>query len=433
MESAGRVLVFIEDGSFIYDNRVRREVKTLEGAGYQVSVVCPRYPGEPWVEDVGSTRVYHYWKPSLGAGIFGHACEYACSLFFGGLLTLWVALGRGFDVLQLCNPPDFLFPIAGFFKLFGKRYIFDHHDLCPELFGSRYGAVDDVEGKPPLGLKGRFLDFVLRFSERRSWRWANAVISTNESYRQAAIQRGGVAPENVVVVRNGPDLVRYAEWTAPEEKANVRVGYIGNMNPQDGVDFLVRAADYICNQKKRDNVDFVLIGKGDSFNDLNALKDSLGLAERVRFTGRISDEEVHEELSACDIGCQPDPLNPLNNVSTMNKAMEYMALAKPVVAFDLVETRVSCGDAALYATKNSAEELGDLILRLVDDFSLRSEMGLAGRKRIEKKLAWTYSEKPYLDVYAKVLGRDVEPAREDAAETVDQVDNQPSKENLPTT
>jgi glycosyltransferase involved in cell wall biosynthesis len=403
MPSTGKALIFIEDGSFVFDNRVKREARTLAGAGIQVTVVCPRYPGEPWVETVGETIVYHYPKLALGSGLLGHACEYACSLCFGGLLCLWVALRRGFDVIQLCNPPDFLFPIAVFFKLFGKRYVFDHHDLCPELFASRYGG-----GAAP-GMKDRLVQRFLLWSERRSWRWADAVIATNESYRKAAIERGGVRPEDVVVVRNGPDLARFADWSPPSDRKPVRVGYIGNMNPQDGVDYLLRAAQRIVHELGRQDIEFVLIGKGDSFLTLKKLAIELNLDRWVRFTGRIPDEDVLQELARCDIGCQPDPVNPLNSVSTMNKAMEYMALARPVVAFDLVETRVSCGDAALYAAETSAEALAESIVRLADDYGLRRELGLRGRKRVEEALAWKFSEAPYLAVYRKVLGLEGRP------------------------
>jgi glycosyltransferase involved in cell wall biosynthesis len=397
MVSAGRaprVLIFIEDGSFIFDNRVKREVKTLEAAGFTASVICPRYPGERLAETVGSTNVYRYPKLSFGGPVAGHFLEYACSLVLGGALALWVWIRRGFDVIQLCNPPDVLFPIAVFFKLLGKRYVFDHHDLCPELFETQYGR------------RSGLLYGVLCWSERRSLRWADGVMSTNESYRRTAIERAGIPPERVVVVRNGPDLDRFRDWTEPRKGSTVRVGYIGNMNPQDGVDYLIRAAKHISKDLGRKDIEFVLIGKGDSFASLGDLSRELGLDEQVRFTGRISDEEVLREISAFDIGCQPDPKNPLNEVSTMNKVMEYMALAKPVVAFDLAETRVSCEDAALYASECTPEALAREILRLADDFELRRRMGLAGRRRIEEKLAWTYSEAPLLSTYRRVLGLD---------------------------
>lgn len=393
MASAGKALIFIEDGSFLYDNRVKREVKTLEAAGLEVSVICPRYPGERWADDVGKTHVYRYPKLSFGGPLLGHICEYASSLLFGWILASWVALRRGFDVLQLCNPPDVLFPIAVFFKLLGKRYIFDHHDVCPELFATQYGR------------RSGFLYRILCWSERRSLRWADAVISTNESYRAVAVTRCGIAPDAVTVVRNGPDLERYAIWPQPVEKSPVRVGYIGNMNPQDGVDQLLLAAKHIVVDRGRDDVEFVLIGKGDSFASLKAMATELAIDRKVRFTGRIPDADVHRELSDCDIGCQPDPRNPLNEISTMNKVLEYMALAKPVATFDLVETRVSCGDAAAYAPDDTAEGLAEGILRLVDDFALRREMGLRGRRRIEEELAWKYSEAPLLRVYSRVLGR----------------------------
>jgi glycosyltransferase involved in cell wall biosynthesis len=392
MKKTHRALIFIEDGSFVFDNRVKREVKTLEEAGFEMSVICPRYPGEKLADRVGKTNVYRYPKLSFGGPVVGHFVEYGCSLFFGGALAVWVWLRRGFDVIQLCNPPDVLFPIAVFFKLLGKRFIFDHHDLCPELFEAQYGKRT--------GLLYR----VLCWAERRSLRWANGVMSTNESYRRTAIERAGVPPERVAVVRNGPDLSRYRDWQEPRMKSPVRVGYIGNMNPQDGVDYLLRAAKHICVDLGRKDVEFVLIGKGDSFAALKDLSRELGLDGHVRFTGRIPDEDVFHELSGCDIGCQPDPLNPLNDVSTMNKVMEYMALARPVVSFDLVETRVSCEDAALYARECTPESLAREILRLADDFDLRRRMGLAGRRRIEEKLAWTYSEAPLLSMYRQVLG-----------------------------
>jgi glycosyltransferase involved in cell wall biosynthesis len=229
-------------------------------------------------------------------------------------------------------------------------------------------------------------------------------MSTNESYRRIAIERGRVPPENAIVVRNGPDLERFRDWPEPVRKSPVRVGYIGNMNPQDGVDRLLLAAKHIRVDLGRRDVELVLIGKGDSFPALKRLATELGLDGAARFTGRISDEEVQKELRECDIGCQPDPPNPLNQVSTMNKVLEYMALAKPVVSFDLHETRVSCGEAALYAPGSDPAALANEILRLAGDFELRRSMGLAGRKRIEEMLAWRYSEAPLLAMYRKVLG-----------------------------
>ncbi|HVR73493.1 MAG TPA: glycosyltransferase family 4 protein [Planctomycetota bacterium] len=392
MASAGRALIFIEDGSFIYDNRVKREARTLEAAGFDVSVICPRYPGEAWADDVGRTHVYRYPKIVFGGPVLGHVCEYASSLLFGGLAAIWVAMRRGFDVIHLCNPPDFLFPIALFFKLFGKRYVFDHHDVCPELYEAQYGKRTGA------------LYRILLWAERQSLSRADGVLSTNESYRRVAIERCGVSPERILVVRNGPDLARFPPCPEPVRRPVVRVGYIGNMNPQDGVDRLLLAAKHIVIDLQRRDIEFVLIGKGDSFASLSRLAADLALEGAVRFTGRISDEDVLQELSACDIGCQPDPLNPLNDISTMNKVMEYMALGKPVVAFDLVETRVSCGDAAFYAADGTPEALAREIVRLADDFELRREMGLRGRRRIEEKLAWKYSEAPLITLYRQVLG-----------------------------
>lgn len=392
MKSSARVLIFIEDGSYTFDNRVRREVRTLERAGFQVSVICPRYPGEKLWETIGSTHVYRYPKLAVGGSVLRHLTEYTCSLLFGWALAIWVALRRGFDAIQLCNPPDVLFPIGVFFKLFGKRYVFDQHDLCPELYETQYGK------------RSGLLYRILCWSERQSLRFADAVLSTNESYRRAALERGGKKPEDVTVVRNGPSLGNFASFPEPRDKKPVRVGYIGNMNIQDGVDYLLRAAKYISRDLGRSDVEFVLIGRGDHFPALRRLADELGLGRVVRFTGRIPDADALRELSDCDIGCQPDPPNPLNRVSTMNKALEYMALAKPVVAFDLPETRVSCGDAALYAAEATPEALAKEIVKLADDFELRQRMGLEGRRRIERELAWEYSEPKLLSAYRRVLG-----------------------------
>jgi glycosyltransferase involved in cell wall biosynthesis len=388
---AGRALIFIFDDAFVFDNRVKRETKTLEGAGFKVSVVCPRSPGERLAETIGQTYVYRYPRYSVGGHLLGHLVEYACAFFFGGLLAAWVAVRRGFDVLQFCNPPDVMFPLAVFFMIFGKKFIFDHHDLCPELFETQYGK------------KSGSIYRVLCWAERRTLRWADGVLSTNESYRRVAIERGGKSPEWVTVVRNGPDLERFSRWRELEPGAPVRVGYLGNMNAQDGVDYLLHAARQIVLDKGRKDIEFVLIGEGDVFPRLKQLAVELGLEGCVKFTGRIPDQDVQRILSDCSMGCQPDPFNPLNNVSTMNKVMEYMALARPVVAFDLVETRVSCGEAALYASECTSEALADEIIRLADDFELRRKMGLAGRRRVEEKLAWKFSEKALLEMYRKVL------------------------------
>lgn len=328
----------------------------------------------------------------------GHLGEYLSSLIKGWWLSLRVwKEHRGFDCIQACNPPDLWFLIALFYKAFCRiRFVFDHHDVCPELYLSRFGG-----SKGGIGYK------VMLLLEKATFRTADAVISTNESYKTIAIKRGGMSEQFVKVVRNGPDLDKFV-ITPPDPaiKTPVRivVGYLGNMNPQDGVDKLLEAARFIVEEKNREEFYFVFVGKGDSSDDLLALRDAWDLNENVEFTGRISDTEMLRYLNSCDICVQPDPPNPLNEISTMNKVMEYMALAKPVVAFDLIETRFSCGKCAIYAEGDTAEALADKILELADDEGLRMKMGRNGRARVENFLAWRFSEKNLVDLYGSVFG-----------------------------
>jgi glycosyltransferase involved in cell wall biosynthesis len=249
----------------------------------------------------------------------------------------------------------------------------------------------------------------LRALERRTHRTADHVISTNESYRDIAVTRSGKPAADVTVVRTGPDpeLLRRGE-PSPGLRRGRRflAAYIGVMGPQDGVDIIVRAADIIVHQLGRDDVAFTLIGSGDCFSDLVALRDELGLAGHVEFTGRAPDELVGQVMSTADAGLSPDPKNPLNDVSTMNKTMEYMAFELPVVAFDLRETRVSAGDAAIYVTPNDVHEYAEAIVALMDDESTRSRIGKRGRARVEQELAWTHQRRAYLGVYrALAAGR----------------------------
>jgi len=396
MELSGRKgLIFIEDGSFLLDNRVQREVATLRKAGMELAVICPRYPGERRHDTVDGVHVYRYkkWKPS--EGLLGHAAEYASSLIKGGALSLWVYLRHGFSIFHACNPPDILFVLGLPYKVAGVRFLFDHHDLCPELYLSRFERPHRVVHR------------LLSLMERLTLRSADVVIATNESYKRIEIDRGGVDPRRVFVVRNGPDLAKFKPGSASPELRSlgkVVVGYLGNMNPQDGVDYLLRAARYLKEARGRSDLYFVFIGGGDASQDLVRLSEEWRLADTCRFTGRLPDQEMLEVLNACDICVQPDPSSPLNDRSTMNKIMEYMALEKPVVAFDLPETRYSGGDAVLYAVPNSVEDLAEKILYLADNPAVRQERGKKGRQRVEEHLCWRHSEKHLIEAYKTALG-----------------------------
>jgi glycosyltransferase involved in cell wall biosynthesis len=305
-----------------------------------------------------------------------------------------------FQVLQACNPPDIFWPIAMLLRrIDGCRFVFDHHDLCPELYQSRF---PDAVGLPYKGL---------RFLERTTHRRADHVIATNDSYRRIAITRSGKATDDVTVVRTGPDPDRLQRGPVDESCRRGHrflVAYIGVRGPQDGVDIVVRAADEVINKLGRKDIGFILMGGGDSYHEVVALRDELGLADHVEFTGRVPDETVQRVMSTADLGLSPDPKNPLNDVSTMNKTMEYMAFELPVVAFDLKETRVSAGDAALYVEPNSVEKYGRAIVELVDDEARRRWMGRFGRDRVERVLAWKHQQKAYLGIYDRLTGRDAE-------------------------
>ena len=298
------------------------------------------------------------------------------------------------------QPPDIFWPLALILRTLDRtKFVFDHHDLCPELYLSRFPG-DETQG-PSLPYRG------LRALERATHRTADHVISTNDSYHEVAITRSGKKPADVTVVRTGPDPDRLRRG---EPHAELRRGrkylaaYIGVMGPQDGVDIVVRAADVIVHELGRDDIAFTLIGSGDCYDELVALRDELGLAGHVEFTGRAPDELVGQIMSTADAGLSPDPKNPLNDVSTMNKTMEYMAFELPVVAFDLRETRVSAADAAVYVTPNDVWEYAKAIVALMDDEARRSPMGKLGRTRVERELAWSYQRRAYLGVYQDLAG-----------------------------
>jgi glycosyltransferase involved in cell wall biosynthesis len=392
-----RVLIVVQNLPVPFDRRVWLECQALLGAGYDVSVICPKGKGDPDYQVVDSVRLYKYRPYAPGGSKLSFVYEYAYSFLATARLTRRARRSGRFDVMQACNPPDIFWPIALMLRAIdGTRFVFDHHDLCPELYESRFP-------------NGHWLPYrLLRALERRTHRTADHVISTNDSYRAIAIERSGKRPADVTVVRTGPDPDRLQRGPVIPELRRGRdylAAYIGVMGPQDGVDIVVRAADIVVHEIGRDDIAFTLIGSGDCFDELVALRDTLGLAGHVEFTGRAPDEDVTRILSTADVGLSPDPKNPLNDISTMNKTMEYMAFELPVVAFDLRETRVSAGEAAVYVEPNDLRAYAEAIVKLVDDQSGRAWAGKLGRARVEQELAWSHQLGTYLQVYANVLGR----------------------------
>ena len=391
-----RILIIVQNLPVPFDRRVWLECQALTSAGYRVAVVCPKGKGDPGYEVIDGVEIHRYRPYAPGGSKLSFVAEYAYSFLATAWHTLKARRNGRFAVIQACNPPDIFWPIALAFRLERTKFVFDHHDLCPELFLSRF------ENPPAVPYKG------LRWLERRTFRTARHVISTNESYRQIAIERGGKSPGDVTVVRTGPNPDRLKRGPADEELKRGRkhlVAYIGVMGPQDGVDIAVRAAGIIVREFGRDDIAFTLIGSGDSYDELVALRDELNLQGHVEFTGRAPDELVTKIMSTASAGLSPDPKNPLNDVSTMNKTMEYMAFELPVVAFDLRETRVSAQDAAVYATPNDVHEYAKALVGLLDDEAARAQLGKLGRARVEDELAWSHQERAYLAVYQRLTAK----------------------------
>jgi glycosyltransferase involved in cell wall biosynthesis len=389
-----RVLILVQNLPVPMDRRVWREALALTGAGYDVSVICPRGDGQAKSETLDGVRIHRYAPPPTGEGPIAYAVEFFWGWILTGLLMLKVLATGGIDVVQACNPPDTLFALALPLKLFGKRFVFDHHDLCPELYVSRCGRDD--------GLALR----IIRLLERATFRAADQVISTNESYRQVAIDRGGVSPDRVTVVRNGPEL----QWAQPRPpRPELKGGkaymacYLGVMGPQDGVDWLLRAIDLIVHDFGRTDCRFVLMGFGECLEDLRAQTTRLELDEWVTFTGRVTGDILFDYLATADLGLSPDPMSPFNAVSTMNKTLEYMAFGLPVVAFDLPETRVSGGEGANYAAAGDLGDLAKSIDLLLIDPDRRAQMGAVGRRRIQEHLAWEHQVPAYVGVYDQLF------------------------------
>jgi glycosyltransferase involved in cell wall biosynthesis len=391
-----RLLIIVQNLPVPFDRRVWLECQALTRAGYQVAVVCPKGKDDPSFQVIDGVEVYKYRPYAPGGSKLSFVAEYAYSFLATSWHTLKARRRGRFAVIQACNPPDIFWPLGAAFRALERtKFVFDHHDLCPELFESRF------PGRPALPYNG------LRFLERRTHRTADHVIATNDSYRNIAISRSGKDPADVTVVRTGPDpskLTRGAEDPEQRRGHAYLAAYIGVMGPQDGVDIVVRAAAVVVHEMGRRDIAFTLIGRGDCFDELVALRDELRLNGHVEFTGRAPDEVVEKVMSTADIGLSPDPMNPLNDVSTMNKTMEYMSFELPVVAFDLRETRVSAGDAAVYvepagAAEQDVRNYARAIVDLMDDEEERARMAKIGRRRVEEELAWSHSERAYLGVY----------------------------------
>jgi glycosyltransferase involved in cell wall biosynthesis len=393
-ELAGRrILIIVENLPLPFDRRVWQEAGALRDAGAKVSIICPTGKGyEAAREMIDGIDIHRHPLPAEGAGRLGYLVEYGSALFWEFVLTCRIFFGAGFDVIQGCNPPDLIFLVALPFKLLGRKFVFDHHDINPELFEAKFGR------------RGVFWRLLLAL-ERLTFAAADISIATNESYRRIAIERGGMKPEDVFVVRSGPDLSRLKPVTPAARWRNGRrflVGYVGVMGEQEGIDLLLDAVAILVG-RGRDDIQFCLVGGGPSLAVLRERCDGQGLASHVTFTGRAPDTDLFEILSTADVCVNPDRVNPMNDKSTMNKILEYMAFAKPIVQFDVTEGRVSAGESSLYARANDPADFADKIEHLLASPDERQRRGAIGAARVEDDLSWAHQVPRLLSAYRRLF------------------------------
>lgn len=386
------ILIVVENLPLPFDRRVWQEANTLKDNGAEVSVICPKMKGyTKSYECINGIHIYRHPLPLEARGAWGYMREYFAALFWEFFLSWKIYFKKRFHVIQGCNPPDLIFLVAWFFKPFGVKYVFDHHDINPELYIAKYNK------------KGLFYKFLL-WAERLTFKTANYSIATNESYREIGIKRGKMPPERITVVRSGPKLDRLKITPGNEKYKKGRkylVGYVGVIGEQEGIDLLLESAKYITS--KRQDVQFAIVGGGTDVENLKKLSVEMGLTDYVDFYGRVDDETMVDVLNTADICVNPDKPTVMNNLSTMNKIMEYMALKKPIVQYDLKEGRVSAQGASLYAANNDTKDFATKIAWLLDHEEEREKMGELGYQRIINELSWDYEKNKLVDFYKKVL------------------------------
>lgn len=403
LRTKSRVLIIVENLTLPLDRRVWQEATTLRDAGYTVSVICPvggKYRQS--YECLEGIHIYRHPLPFEADGALGYALEYSWALLWEFALCWRVFFKTGFDVIQACNPPDTIFLIGGFFKyLFGKPFVFDHHDINPELYEAKFGR------------RGAFHK-LLTWLERMTFKTADASIATNETFKAIAIERGGMDPDRVHIVRSIPDLGRFRRMEGDHALKKGRkhlVGYVGIMGAQDGVDLLVRAMADIVQAQGRDDVQCAIVGSGTELESLKRLAAELKVEDHVIFTGFLSGEPLLNALSTFDLGVIPDPKNVYNDKISMNKVFEYMTLGIPFIAFDLDQTRATAGDACLYAADNSPADLARQILRLADEPDVAATVKAEGQRRLATELSWEREQAELLSLYERVLAPKLAPVR----------------------
>jgi glycosyltransferase involved in cell wall biosynthesis len=388
-------VIVVENLPVPFDRRVWQEAQALRRAGWKVSVICPANERHPQAfETIDDIAIYRHPLPLEARGKFAFLLEYGAALFHEFRLLLKVARERGFHVIQACNPPDLIFLVALPFKLFGKRFVFDHHDVNPELFEAKFGR------------KG-LLHRMLLLAERLTFASADLVISANDTYRDIAMSRGGKAPDDVVTVYSVPDKsrIRRVEADAGARKGKRFVlGYVGIIGDQDGVDHMVLAVEHLVRGKGYDDFHAVIVGDGPALTSARELAASRGLDDHITFTGYLGGEALLRQLSAFDIGIIPDPVNAYNDKISMNKVFEYSALGIPSVAYPLSETRRLLGDAGVFAAGSSPSDLAEACHWLLVDGALRERCGEAAARLAARSFSWDREAEKYVSAYEGLIG-----------------------------
>ena len=391
MNKERKVLIIVENLPVPFDTRVWQEATTLAAKGYTVSVICPKGKGYTQEEEyLQNVHIFRHDLPVEGNGAVGYAKEYLTALKEELRLAKKIYKKIGFDVIHGCNPPDDIYMVAKHFKKYGVKYVFDHHDICPELFEAKFGKTSGLLYKSQLWL------------EKQTYKHCTFAFVTNESYKKIAIERGQMDSNKVIVLRSGPKLERMRIMPPVENiKRGYKymVGYLGVIGQQEGIEYLLEAAKYI--KEHDNNVFWGIVGGGPHLEALKKQAHDMGLDDCVEFTGRAPDRQMLEYLNTADVCVNSDKYNSMNDKSTMNKILEYMALAKPIVQFDLTEGRYSAQEASLYAKNNDAEDMAKKIMELLDNPELRKKMGAYGRNRVVNELSWEHTSKALLEGYDK--------------------------------
>jgi len=397
IRNKNKILIIVENLPVPLDRRVWQEATSLKKKGYQISIICPKSKGyEKRYEVIDGIHIYRHFLPLEVKASLGYCFEYLTALFWEFFLSLKVYFRHGFDVIHACNPPDLICLVGLFYKMFfGKKFVFDHHDINPELYLAK-------------GKRKDLFYILLVFFEKLTFKLADISIAPNVSYKKIAVERGGMNPEKVFIVRSAPKLEKFKSIlpnNSLKSNKNYLVGYVGVMGKQDGVDYLLRSINYIVHTKGRKDVSFVLIGRGSEWESLKKYCSNLKLDDFVNFTGRISDKDMIEYLATCDVCVNPDTVNEFNSKSTMNKVLEYMSLGKPIVQFDMIEGKYSAKKASLYAKANDEVDFAERILELLENENRRKEMSAYGVERIQKRLQWKFSEQELFKAYKKLFIR----------------------------